>query len=108
MQHIFCAQPAQRKVAAVDSDQHGGAVEAQAAFGVDELVIQALAGLGVLFVLKALAHEALHHADGGDVLLHGRIQGVVVFEHPVKDVEGGHHDACQHRHQKDHSHHEDQ
>ena len=108
VQHIFCAQPAQRKVAAVDSNQHGGVVEAQAALGVDELVIQALAGLGVLFVLKALAHEALHHADGGDVLLHGRIQGVVVFEHPVKDVEGGHHDACQHRHQKDHSHHEDQ
>ena len=108
VQHIFCAQPAQRKVAAVDSDQHGGVVETQTALGVDELVIQALAGFGVLFVLKALAHEALHHADGGDVLLHGRIQGVVVFEHPVKDVEGRHHDACQHRHQKDHSHHEDQ
>ena len=108
MQNVLGTQPAQGDVAAVNSGEHGRVIEAQAALGVHKLVVQALAGFGVLLVFKALAHEALHYADGGDIFLHGSVQGIVVFEHPVKDVEGGHHDACQHRHQKDHSHHEDQ
>ena len=89
MQHIFGTQPAQGDVAAVNGGEHGRVVEAQAALGLDELVVQALAGLGVLLVLKALAHKALDHADGGHILLHRGVQVVVVFEHPVKDVEGG-------------------
>ena len=76
-------------VAAVNSRQHGGAIEAQTALCVDELLIQTLAGFGVLLVLEALADEALDHADGGDVLLHGGVQVVVILENTVKNFEGG-------------------
>ena len=71
MQNVLGTQPAQGDVAAVNGGEHGRVVEAQAALGLDELVVQALAGLGVLLVLKALAHKALHYADGGDIFLHG-------------------------------------
>ena len=106
VQHIFCAEPTQRDVAAVHRHQHGGVIEAQAAFRVDELLIQALAGGGVFFVLEALAHKALDHADGRDILLHRGVEVIIVLEHPVKDAEGGDHDGSQHHHQKDHRHHE--
>ena len=108
VQHILGTQPAQGNVAAVNGGEHGGVIEAQAALGVDELVVQALAGLGVLLVLKALAHKALDHADGGDVFLHGGVQSVIVLEHAVEDVESGDHDTGQHDDQEHHSHHEDQ
>ena len=108
MEHIFCAEPAQGNVAAVHRHQHGRVIEAQTALSVDELVVEALAGLGVLLVLKALTHKALDHADGGHILLHRGVQVVVVLEHAVKDVEGGDHDAGQHHHQKDYRHHEHQ
>ena len=108
VQHIFSAQPAQGDVAAVNGGEHGRVVEAQAALGLDELVVQALAGLGVLLVLKALAHKALDHTDGGHVFLHRGVEVIVVLEHAVKDVEGGDHDAGQHHHQKDYRHHEHQ
>ena len=53
----------------VHRDQHGRVVEAQTARGVDELLVQALAGLGVLLVLKVLPDKALDHADSRDILL---------------------------------------
>jgi len=85
-----------------------GLVEAQTALCVDELLIQTLAGFGVLLVLEALADEALDHADGGDVLLHGGVQVVVILENTVKDFEGGDHDACQHGQQEGDGCHEDE
>ena len=108
VQHIFCAEPAQCDVAAVHCHQHSGVIEAQAAFRVDELLVQTLAGGGVFFVLKTLAHEAFDHADGRDVLLHRGVEVIVVLEHPVEDAEGGNHDGSQNRHQKSHRHHEHQ
>ena len=102
----MCAEPAQGDVAAVHRDQHGGIVEAQAALGVDELLVQALAGLGVLLVLKVLPDKALDHADGRDILLHGGVQVIVVLEHLIKDAEGGNHNACQHCHQEHDRHQE--
>ena len=80
VQDVLCAEPAQGNVAAVNSRQHGGVVEAQTALCVDELLIQTLAGFGVLLVLEALADEALDHADSGDVLLYGGVQVVVILE----------------------------
>ena len=106
IQDIMCAEPAQGDVAAVHRDQHGGIVEAQTALGVDELLVQALAGLGVLLVLKVLPDKALDHADGRDILLHGGVQVIVVLEHLVKDAEGGNHNACQHCHQEHDRHQE--
>ena len=108
VQHVVGTKPAQGDVAAVDGDQHGGVVEAQAALGADELLVQALAGGGVFLILEVLADEALDHADGGDILLHRGVQVVVVLEHAVKDLEGGDHDGGQHRHQEDDGHHEHQ
>ena len=108
VEDVLCAEPAQGDVAAIDGRQHGGVVEAQAALGVDELLVQTLAGLGVLLVLKALADEALDHADGRDILLHRGVQVVVVLEDPVEDLEGGHHDAGQYSQKEGDSHHEDE
>ena len=108
VQHILGTQPAQGNVAAVNGGEHGGVIEAQAAFRVDELLVQTLAGGGVFFVLKTLAHEAFDHADGRDVLLHRGVEVIVVLEHPVEDAEGGNHDGSQNRHQKSHRHHEHQ
>mgnify|MGYP007066887736 CR=1 FL=1 len=69
----------------------------------DESARKLLAVKGFRMKLRAVV-EVQFTCD----LLHRGVQVVVVLEHAVKDVEGGHHDACQHRHQKDHSHHEDQ
>ena len=108
VQDVLCAEPAQGNVAAVNSRQHGGVVEAQTALCVDELLIQTLAGFGVLLILEALADEALDHADSGDVLLHGGVQVVVILENTVENFEGGDHDACQHGQQEGDGHHEDE
>ena len=108
VQDIVGAEPGQGQVAAVDGQQHGGVVEAEAAFRLDELLVKVLAGLGVFFVLVLLADKALDHADGGDVLLHRGVEGVVVLKDAVKDLDGGEHDAAQHQEQKDHGHQEDQ
>ena len=108
VQDILGAEPAQGDVAAVNGGEHGGVIEAQAALRVDELVVQALAGLGVLLVFKALADKALDHADGRNVLLHGGVQVIVVFEHAVKNFERGHHDGSQHHQKEYHGHHKDQ
>ena len=89
VQDVLCAEPAQGNVAAVNSRQHGGAVEAQTALCVDELLIQTLAGFGVLLVLEALADEALDHADGRDILLHRGVQVVVVLEDRSKILKVG-------------------
>ena len=102
------AEPGQSQVAAVDRQQHGGVVEAEAALCLDELLVEVVAGLGVLFVLVLLAHKALDHADGGHVLLHRGVQGVVALKDAVKDLDGGQHDAAQHQQQKEHGHQEDE
>ena len=39
VEDVLCAEPAQGDIAAIDGRQHGGVVEAQAALGVDELLV---------------------------------------------------------------------
>ena len=79
------AEPGQGQVAAVDGQQHGGVVEAEAAFRLDELLVKVLAGLGVFFVLVLLADKALDHPDAAKILLHHLVQAVVGLEDPAED-----------------------
>ena len=74
-------EPRQGDDAAIDHQHHDGVVEGLQTLGLDKQLIQGFRCLTELLLLEVLPDKSLHHADGGDILLHGAVQVVVALEH---------------------------
>ena len=101
------AQPGNEQDAGINGALHEGVVEGENFFRPQQKVLHVEGGLAELLALEILPHIGLDHPDGGDVLLHGFVQVIVLFEGRREIPAGLGHDEDEaagqnhHRHQID-------
>ena len=80
----LCRKVADENAADGDAELHEGVIEGEDFFGLQEVFAHVVRLRGKFLRLIVLAHEALDHAHGLHVFLHGVVEPVVFFEHGLE------------------------
>ena len=80
----LCRKVADENAADGDAELHEGAIEGEDFFGLQEVLAHVVRLRGKFLRLIVLTHEALDHAHGLHVFLHGVVEPVVFFEHGLE------------------------
>ena len=80
----LCCEIADENPADGDAELHEGAIEGEDFFGLQEVFAHVVRLRGKFLRFIVLADEALDHAHGLHVLLHGVIEPVVLFKHSLE------------------------